>query len=207
MLPGGTRVLGSVATLQGTNPWEVALVSSSVLSVPVGSTIVMLQAPSIVGTYTEDAAHASTSKGLFVMGVRNDTMASVTSADSDYSPFGVDSAGRTLVKPFSSEDNTIISYTGSVVSASVTLVAASALGKRNYITDFWIVNTGAAAQLITFRDGSTSVLGYTIAPATGGSNSPGIAIPIKTAPAQDLAFQATGTSSVVYVTVKGFQAP
>ena len=205
-LPAGTAAIGSVAALQGTNPWITTFSNSSVLAVPVGSTITIQQANSIVGTYLEDAGHTTGDRGLFVLGVRNDAVASFVSANLEYTPNALDSAGRIIGKPFTSEDGTIISYTGSVVSASVTLIQVSAVGLRNYVTDYWVANTGSVTQLITFRDGSTSTLGYTVAPAGGGSNSQGINIPLKTAPSQDLAFTATGTSSVVYMTVKGYQA-
>ncbi len=44
--------------------------------------------------YDEDTAHASGSLGAFVLGVRNDANATLTSADGDYSALSVDSAGR-----------------------------------------------------------------------------------------------------------------
>lgn len=224
MLLNGANVIGSVTALQGTNPWidtfsnsSILAVpvgsiitlnqGSSILSVPIGSTITTWQSPSIVGTYAEDAGHTSGDKGLFALAVRNDTVSSTASNDLDYTVHAVDSAGRTVIKPFVPEDGTIISYVGSVVSASVTLIQASAVGKRNYITDFWATNTGSVSALITFQGGDTSIVGYTIAPAGGGSNSPGIAVPLKSNTSQDLAFKATGTSSVLYLTVKGYQAP
>jgi len=176
----------SVLAFQGTLPWVIQ---------------------SVVGTYAEDAAHATADKGLFVLGVRNDAASSITTAERDYSPYVVDDVGRTIIKPFAGEQACIISYFGSVVSASVTLIQPSVTGSKSYITDFWVANTGSVAQLVTFQGGDTSVLGFTIAPAGGGSNSPGIAIPLKTTLSQDLAFKVTGTSSVVYMTVKGYQAP
>ena len=223
-LPAGTAVLGSVATLQGTNPWietfsnssiiaiatgSVVTInqSSSILAVPVGSTIVFWQAPSIVGTYAEDAAHITADKGVFVLGVRNDAVSSITSAERDYSPVAVDETGRNIIVPFAGNYACIISYTGSLVSGSVTLIRASVIGSRSYMTDFWVTNTGSVAQLVTFTGGDTSVVGYTTAPASGGSNSPGIAIPLRTTTSQDLRWQITGTSSVVYLAVKGYQAP
>ena len=180
---------------------------SSILAVPVGSTIAVLQAPSIVGTYAEDSTHTTADKGIFILGVRNDGVVSFVSANLEYNAFAHDSAGRVLIKPFSSEDGTIISYVGSVVSGSVTLISASAIGQRNYVTDFLIANTGSVAQLVTFQGGDTSLVGFTIAPAGGGSNAIGMAIPLKTNASQDLAFKTTGTSSVVYLTVKGYRAP
>lgn len=228
---GSVLTVGSITALQGTNPWIVNMPSPSVLVIQPGgsvmnvnvsgsvaavinnSSVLALQGTlpwviqSIVGTYSEDAAHATTDKGIFTLMVRNDTLSSITSSDVDYSPHVVDAVGRTIIKPFAGENATIISYTGSVVSASVTLIQPSVIGSRSYITDFWVTNTGSVAQLVTFQGGDTSVVGYTIAPAGGGSNSPGIAIPLKTTLSQDLAFKTTGTSSVIYMTIKGYQAP
>lgn len=207
-LPAGTAVLGSVTVLQGTNPWNISSVygniSGSVVATQGTNPWVVA---SLIGTYAEDAAAADGDKGLFFLAVRNDAVASFVSANLDYTPQAVDSAGRSVIKPFSSEDGTIISYTGSVVSTSVTLIQASAIGKRSYITDFWVANTGAATTLITFQGGDTSIVGYTLAPAGGGSNSPGIALPLKTTLSQDLAFKATTGTSILYMTVKGYQAP
>lgn len=45
----------------------------------------------------EDDAHVSGDIGSFMLGVRNDTNAVFTSADGDYSPIAVDSAGRVKV--------------------------------------------------------------------------------------------------------------
>src|SRR3990167_5585797 len=69
--------IGSVITV---------LQSSSILTVPVGSIITYWPTPSIVGTYAEDAAHTTTDRGIFALGVRNDDQSSVTSTDNDYSP-------------------------------------------------------------------------------------------------------------------------
>ena len=207
-LPAGTAPIGSVATLQGTNPWIVNFQNSSILAQPVSSTIVVFQAPSIVGTYSEDATHTTADKGLFVLGVRNDTVSSFAGSNLEYTAIGVDSAGRTLVKPFAAEESRIEGY-NSVVSTSVTtLVAAAGAGLRNYITDLWVANTGATTTLVTFRSGGgTSVLGYTIAPTAGGSNLIGLQTPIRTQANETFDFQATSSSSILFVTVKGYKGP
>lgn len=44
--------------------------------------------------YAEDTAHTTGAAGAFVLGVRNDAAAALTSADGDYSAFATDSAGR-----------------------------------------------------------------------------------------------------------------
>lgn len=49
--------------------------------------------------HAEDAAHVSGDIGTFALAVRNDANAVLTSADGDYSPFAVDSAGRMKLDP------------------------------------------------------------------------------------------------------------
>lgn len=205
----GTVLVGggvsSVALVGANTVSVVGQIGASIIgTVPVTQSGIMIV--SVVGSYAEDAAHTTGDPGVFVLGIRNDLVASITSANLDYTSHTVDSAGRSLIKPFAA-DETRIDYVGSVVSGSVTLIAASVIGKRNYITDFFVANTGSVSTLITFQDGSASVLGYTIAPGGGGSNAPGQAMPMRTAPSQDLAFKMGTATSVLYMTVKGYQAP
>lgn len=180
------NVSGSVVGFQGTNPWVIQ---------------------SIVGTYAEDAAHTSADKGLFTLGVRNDAVASFAGANLEYTPFGVDSAGRNVIKPFAPEESRVEGYI-SLTSTSITaLIAAGGAGIRNYITDAWFANTGSVSTLITFQDGAGSILGYTIAPAGGGSNLPGLVMPIRTGANATFDIQAGTATSTLYGTVKGFKAP
>ena len=189
-LPAGTAPLGSIAALQGTNPWNIA---GSVAAFQAGTQI------------TSISGAVGGSSSVYVM--RNDAIASFLGANLTVRPAIGDSAGRVITKPFAAEDSATFTYTGSVVSGSVTLIKASAIGQRNYITDFWVSNTGATTTLVTFQDGSTSIIGRTIGPTGGGSNAPGIAIPLKTNPSQDLAFTVSPSTSVLHITVNGYQAP
>lgn len=199
---------GSVQAVQSTSPWIVNFQNPSILSVPVGSTIVYLQAPSIVGTYSEDATHTSADKGIFTLGVRNDTVASFVGADLEYSPRATDSAGRVLVKPYAAEEARIEGDISLTSTSVTTLVAAAGAGLKNYITDIWLANTGSVSTLVTFRSGGgTSVLGYTIVPAGGGSNLPGLVVPIRTLANETFGIQATSPTSTLYATVRGFKAP
>ena len=197
-LPAGTALLGSVATLQGTNPW---------VTTQVGSVAIQWQVPSIVGTYAEDAGHTSADKGLFVLGIRNDTVASFVSADLEYNGFSHDSAGRTLIKPFAPQESAIEGIAVLTSTSVTTMVAAAGTGLKNYITDIWFANTGAAATLVTLKDGAGSVLGYTIAPAGSGSNLQGLQVPIRTGANATFDIQATTATSTLYATVKGYRAP
>ena len=200
-LPAGTAPLGSVATLQGTNPWIVtgsvqAAVSGAVAAVQSGT-----QTTSIVGSIP-----SSTLVGTY--GHRNDAVASYLGADLTWRPFATDSAGRTLIRPFAAEESRIEGYASTVNVSVTTLVAAAGAGLRNYITDIWLANTGATTTLVTFRSGGgTSVLGYTIVPTASGSNLPGLQTPIRTLANETFDIQATTATSVLYATVKGFRAP
>ncbi len=185
-LPAGTAVLGSITALQGTNPWTIN---------------------SIIGTYSEDATHTSADKGLFVLGVRNDAVASFVSANLEYAPFASDAAGRTLTKPFAPEESRVEGIAVLTSTSVTTMVAAAGAGLKNYITDIWIANTGAATTLVTLKDGAGSVLGYTIAPAGSGSNLPGLQTPIRTGANVTFDIQAATSTSTLYATVKGFKAP
>lgn len=138
---------GSVVAFQGTNPWVVQ---------------------SIVGTYAEDAPSASGDKGFLVMGARNDTLASVTSNDGDYSSHVVGPAGELIAAnaPFTKwvQGNTIVTSGGSVA-----LIVAQGSSVFTYLTSLQISNTTATNALVTFQGASSSVIGYAPAPGNGGA--------------------------------------
>jgi hypothetical protein len=48
-------------------------------------------------TFAEDSAHTSGNTGAFVLGVRNDSNTAMTSANGDYSPIAVNSAGAVAI--------------------------------------------------------------------------------------------------------------
>ena len=216
-LPAGTAVLGSVATLQGTNPWIVTSsvagglfpVSGSVATVRIGQ--VGLVMTSVTGVVSVLGTVPVTQSGTWSTSVlsqyyRNDTLASVLGADLTAGTVTRDSQGRTVTKPFVSNDGTLIEYQGSVVSGSVQLIQASVLGKRNYVTDIAMSNTGGTTALLTLQGGDTSILGQYIVPTGGGNNVIGINIPLRGTLSQDLAFKVSPSSSVVYINVRGYQA-
>lgn len=214
-LPAGTAPLGSVATLQGTNPWVIVgsvygNVSGSVVAFEGGAwSTSIIGGASVFQAGTWNVSVMSTVPSSLLTGIyaqRNDTVASFLGADLTWRPYATDSAGRTLIKPFSADESRL-DTTSSTVSTSVTALFNSVVGLRSYVTDIMVANTGASATLITFKDGSTSVLGYTIAPAGGGSNINGMAFPMRTAPAQDFTYTVATATSVLYITAKGYKAP
>ena len=206
-----TTNIGSVITvLQGSSILSVPVGSvitviqgSSILSVPVGSTIAVLQAASIAGTYAEDTAHAPADRGLLMLGVRRDTLASITSATDDYSPIAVGPSGAVT-----SHDAPITRWvqgTGDlrvVLGASVTVIAAQGASVFTYLREVQLANMGSASVLVTIGGGLGSILGYTIAPAGGGSN---YITRIKTGANSALTASISGTASVL-VSYQGFTA-
>jgi len=238
-LPAGTAPIGSVATLQGTNPWVIVgsvygagsvvafqggvpwantnvgsvittqigsvitIQVGSVITTQTGSVITVIQAASIAGTYAEDAAHTTTSNGLFVLGVRNDAQTSITSTDNDYSPLAVGPTGGVIA-----HDAPITQWiqgTGDlrvVLGASVTVIAAQGASIFTYIREIQVANMGSASVLVTFAGGLGSILGYTIAPAGGGSN---FITRLKTGANSAFSASINGTASVL-VSAQGFTA-
>lgn len=181
------------------------LQSSSILSVPVGSTLTIWQSPSIVGTYAEDAASASGDKGFLVMGARNDTLASVTSADGDYSSHVVGPAGELIAEnaPLTKWVSGTASMLGGVpLTSSVTVIPAQGSSVFTYITSAQVANLGSASVLVGFYGGTSSLIAYTIAPAGGGSNLY-FQNGIKTNANSAFAASVSGTASV-FLSAQGF---
>lgn len=179
--------------------------NSSILAVSVGSVISVWQTPSIVGTFSEDASHAVGAKGLFVLGVRNDTLASITSADRDYTEITVGPTGEVIANnaPFTQWVRGTADLRGSS-GGSVTAIPAQGASVFTYITGIQLANMGSASVLVTFGGGLGSILGYSIAPAGGGSN---ILYPNALKTGENSAFTASisGISSVL-VSAQGFIA-
>ena len=196
--------VGSViAVLQSSS--IIAINAGSVVALSQGSVITVWQSPSIVGTYAEDSAYATGDKGLFALANRNDTMSSLTSADLDYSGIGVGPVGEVLTA--NAPITKWIRGTADlrvVLGASVTAIPAQGASVFTYITGVQVANFGSASVLVTFAGGLGSILGYTIAPAGGGSN---IIYPNALKTGENSAFTASinGTASVL-VSAQGFIA-
>jgi hypothetical protein len=160
------NVSGSVAA------WITNSTNSSVITTFQNSSLVaVLSAPSIVGTYVEDAAHATGDRGLFVMQVRNDLMTSMTSANGDYAPLAGGPVGETIVAnaPITKWVQGTADFRNGNAGASIIAIASGGTSVFTYITGVQVANMGSASVLVTLASGG-STLGYTIAPAGGGSN-------------------------------------
>lgn len=194
MLTQGINTIGSVATLQGTNPWHV---TGSVLAVP-------SQGASIVGTYTEDTAHTTGSMGLLTLGVRNDTMASITTATNEYSPISVGPIGETVIA------NAPINRWVTAVASNFTgieqpVIAAGGASIFTYVTSGQFTNQSANASRLTLRGSAGGTpLAIIVIPANSGHMA------VFSNPLKSLA-NAAVTSSVsavssVYVSLQGFRS-
>lgn len=210
-LPAGNAVIGAVAaSISGTvittftNSSIIALQSGSVVSINQGSIAsaqIGTAITSIVGSFLEDSASANADPGVFVFGVRNDTLSSVTSTDGDYTQFTVGPAGETIIAnaPYTKWVQGSTSIFG---ATSVAVLAAQGASVFTYITGLQVANASANNVYVTLGTGSNSILGYTVAPANGGSN---IYFPNALKTTQNGTFTASinGVASV-YLSAQGF---
>lgn len=197
-------IAGSVAAfVVGSSSIITRFADSSILSVSVGSVIVVFQAPSIVGTYAEDAASATGDKGFLVMGARNDTLASITSADGDYSSHVVGPSGE-LISVNAPYTKWVFGTTSVLNQFGTSMITIPAQGSSifTYVTSGQVANMSGSSVLVTFSGATSSVIGYTIAPASGGSN---MYFPNAWKSSQNGAITASvsGASSV-YISLQGF---
>lgn len=88
-----------------------------------------------------------------------------------------------------------------VQGASVAVIAAQGAGVRAYIDHVQVANYGSASVLVTLADNTTSILGYTIAPAGGGANFDTLFRPAANSP---VTASLNGTASVL-VSMQGFK--
>lgn len=194
-LPAGTNAIGKLAANSGVDIGDV-----DVTSVIAGTGATNLGK-------AEDAGHSTGDTGVFALAVRKDTLTTaITNTDADYSQISVDDLGRvqTTVAPLASMVRGTATTTG---TSDTSLVAASGdAGLKTYITDIQIANTGATTSLITFKDGSGgSTLGYTVAPAAGGSNIH-FTVPLVTTANTAFYFAAGSASTTIYASAQGFKA-
>jgi hypothetical protein len=159
------------------------------------------------GQYAEDAGHTSGDTGGFILGVRNDTLTTLTSTDLDYSPVSVSKSGR-IMAHIAPHDAMVRGTATTTGTGDTSLVAASGDNAlKTYITDIQIANTGSTTSLITFKDGNAgSTLGYTIAPAGGGSNIH-FDVPLVTTSNTAFYFTAASASTTIYGSAQGYKAP
>jgi len=156
-----------------------------------GSVIAVLQSSSIFAVPTGNQSVSGT-VGASVIGNVNTTITSIATAN----------GGLPIFAPLSAR----IQGTADlrvVLGASVAAIAAQGAGVRAYIDHVQVANFGSASVLVTIADNTTSILGYTIAPAGGGSNFDCFYRPAANSP---ITASINGTASVL-VSLQGFTGP
>ena len=226
-LPAGTAVLGSVATLQGTNPWttvhsagsitSITIPAGSVLNANISGSVAAVRTgqlgtvmASIAGTYAAGAASVVSALGLLRMGVRNDTLAS-TLGDTTYQPTTLGPVGETITA--NAPITKWISGSASLLTAvggSIIAIAAPGAGVFQYITGIQFSGFGSQSVLLTVAAGlnsTGSTIGRYVVPA-GGSNSAFMLVNgIKTGPNTAITTSIGGSAAItssVYVAIQGF---
>lgn len=191
-LPAGTAMMGSVAALQA-GTWSMPVTES-------GTWIV-----SVAGTYATGAASVVSGLGVLTLGLRNDTLASIYGANAQYTPHTVGAAGEQVVAiaPMSTQVTGIGSCFTGVEQPIITSVAANYI----YVTGVQVANASANNVYLSFYGaglGSVtgSIIGFTVAPANGGSNIV-YEVPLKTAIGQGFSASVSGVASV-YLSAQGF---
>jgi hypothetical protein len=97
----------------------------------------------------EDAAHVSGDVGTMALAVRNDTAAVLTSADGDYSPVAVDSAGR--IKTSSNQTATGSITTQNLVPAGVATAGSAVEISLNGATTLGIQTSGTYTGALSLQ--------------------------------------------------------
>lgn len=155
------NVSGSVVAVQSTTwPGSVAAVQAGTWKT------------SIASNYATGAASVVSAIGNLALGVRNDTLASVLAlSDGQYIPWTVGPAGENITAnaPYTKWVQGTADFRSNT-GGSVAVIAAQGASIFTYVTGVQIANMGSASVLVTLSGATSSIIGYTIAPAGGGSN-------------------------------------
>lgn len=193
VMVGSVYGSGSVVAFQGTSPWAITS-EGSIITVAQGSVGAVIIGGSIAATVTPPANQSvSGTVGASVIGNVNTTITSIATA-----------GGFLRTVPATGATVQGVADLQVVQGASVTAIAAQGANIFTYIRSVQVTNFGSASVLVKFAGGLGSTLGWTIAPAGGGSN---IVYPDGLKTGANAAFTASisGTASVL-VSAQGFIA-
>lgn len=107
---------------------------------------------SVASDHPEDFIHLTGDIGSFILGVRNDTGAVLTSADGDYSPIATDSVGKVGITDLGGSIS-IDDAGGSITVDGTVALDAGTLAALESIT----VQNGAGAAAVNIQDGGNSI--------------------------------------------------
>ena len=189
--------VGSVITVWQ-NSSILAVPVGSVITTNIGSVITVWQNSSVIAVATGSVVAIPTGNqsisgtvGASVLGNVNTTITSIAASEGFFRV--VPPVGATVQG---------IADLQVVLGASVTAIPAQGTSIFTYITSLQVTNFGSASVLVRLGGGLGSTLGWTIAPAGGGSN---VIYPTGLKTGENSAFTASinGTASVL-VSAQGF---
>lgn len=132
--------------------------------------------PFVFNGTTWNKQYGNSSVGAQVStGIRNDTLSSIYGSDNIPYRAAFGPAGEQIVAnaPLTKWIQGTADMRGGAAASggSVAVIAAQGASIFSYITSFQVANFGPSSVLVTFSGATSSVIGYTIAPAGGGSNA------------------------------------
>lgn len=133
--------------------------------------------------------------------------------DGDYIPFaGRDAAGNAVPLNIGADGQLLVGLAGMASpwasegtktdTTDLVLAAARGAGIRNYLTDFTVSNTSAAAVVVVVKDGSTVIWRGSVPPASTLINN--LSRPLRTAANTALAAAALTATTSVIVSASGY---
>lgn len=150
-----------------------AISSGSIQTVQSGTVVASVSGNvtvnSVVGTYGTGGAHGNSDSGLFMFGVRNDTLSSVVSADVTYGPLSIGPSGEVIAS--NAPLTKWVQGTASLLTNGVLQPIIGAQGSSifTYITAVQAVNASTNNLYLTFYGATSSVVGYLPIPANSGA--------------------------------------
>lgn len=138
-LPAGTNAIGKLAANSGVDIGDV-----DVTSVLPGTATTNLGK-------AEDAGHTTGDVGVFALGVRNDTLASVTTTTADYSQLSTDTSGIVMVAGAPRALKGTFQVQLSNTTSETTILAATASTFHD-LYGLILANTGATTTKVSIRD-------------------------------------------------------
>lgn len=138
-LPAGSNAIGKLAANSGIDIGDVDITSE----IPGTGATNLGKA--------EDAGHTTGDTGVFALGVRNDTLADVTTTTADYSQLSTDIKGRVMTagSPRALKANTQTALSNT--TSETTIIAATASTFHD-VYGLILANTGATTTKVSIRD-------------------------------------------------------
>jgi len=119
----------------------------------------------------EDAVSLNGDTGAFVLGVRQDALATLSSATGDYSNIKVDADERLYTNPFgTSPDRMLVACSGTSTTTADTVIVPAVASNRIYVTSFSCDNNSAVASRLSLKDGAAARWVYSLGANTLSSN-------------------------------------